>query len=86
MEKLLDIDKNDEWLEEHFEEIVTKYPHKAIAIVREEIVAIGDSEKEVDRIAREKYPEEIPFVITVPSEEDLICLLFLKGISNTKDS
>ena len=82
MEKVLNIEKYEEWLERHFEELITKYPHKAIAAVGDEIVAIGESEKEVDRKAREMFPEETPFVMTVPSEEDLICLLFIGNISN----
>jgi hypothetical protein len=83
MEKVLNIEKYDEWLEKHFEELITKYSHKAIAVVGDEIVAIGESEKEVDRKAREIFPGEIPFVMTVPSEEDLVCLLFIGNISNT---
>jgi hypothetical protein len=82
MENALNIEKYEEWLEKHFEELVINYPHKAIAVVGEDIVVIGESEKEVDIKAREMFPHEIPFVITIPSEEDLICLLFIGNISN----
>lgn len=71
----LELEKYDNWLVEHFEELVAQYPRKAIAVIGNEIVAIGEAEKEVDRMAREKYPHAIPFVFTVPSEEDLVCLL-----------
>lgn len=82
---MLDMEKYDEWFERNFEDVVQRYPHKAIAVVGKDIVAVGNSEKEVDETARNKYPNEIPFVVTVPSEEDFVCLLFLKSINNTKD-
>lgn len=71
----LELEKYDNWLSEHFEELVTKYPKKSIAVVNDEIIAIGNDEKELDRIAREKYPDAVPFIFSVPSEEDLTCLL-----------
>ena len=84
--RLNNIEKYDTWFEKSFEDLVKKYPHKAIAVVHDEIVAVGSSEKEVDRIARKKYPGETPFVVTLPSEEDLICLLLLKSIRSIKSS
>jgi len=75
MKSTLDLRKLDEWYARHFEELVEKYPQKAIAVVNERIVAVGDSEEAVDRKAREQYPGETPLVITVPSEEELVCLL-----------
>jgi hypothetical protein len=69
------LEKYNDWMIAHYEEIVKKYPHKAIAIVEDEIVAVGKTEKEVDELAREKFPDKIPFVTTLPSEEDFVCLL-----------
>lgn len=69
------LEKYNNWMVKHYEKVVKEYPRKAIAVVDEEIVAIGETEKEVDDIARKKYPEKIPFVTTLPSEEDFICLL-----------
>lgn len=82
---MLDIESYDEWFERNFENLVEKYPHKAIAMVGGDIVAVADSEREVHEAAKSKYPDKIPFVVTVPSEEDLICLLLLRSTSNTKD-
>jgi len=65
----------DDWLAQYFEEIVAKYSKRSIAVVNDEIVAVGDTEKEVAQSAREKYPDAIPFVFTVPAEEDLVFLL-----------
>jgi hypothetical protein len=69
------MDKNDLWIVEYFSEIVTKYPGKAIAVVNEQLMAIGDSEVEGELVAKEKYPDKIPSVLTVPDEEDMACLL-----------
>jgi|CryGeyDrversion2_1046600.scaffolds.fasta_scaffold05169_7 hypothetical protein len=69
------LEKYNDWMVAHYEDLIKKYPHKAIAIVEDEIVAIGGTEKEVDEIARRKYPDRIPFVTTLPSEEDFVCLL-----------
>ena len=69
------MNKDDLWIVEHFSELVTKYPGKAIAVTNQELVAVGDSEVEVELIAKEKYPDKIPSVLTVPREEDMACLL-----------
>jgi len=67
------MDKDDLWIVEHFSELVTKYPGKAIAVVNEQLVAIGSTE--VESIAKKQYPDKIPSVLTVPREEDMACLL-----------
>jgi hypothetical protein len=69
------LERYNDWMIAHYEELVEKYPHKAIAIVESEIVAVGNTEKEVEDIARKKYPKKVPFVTTLPSEEDFVCLL-----------
>jgi hypothetical protein len=69
------LEQYNDWMVDHYEQLIKKYPHKAIAVVGDEIVAIGKTEKEVDEIARRKYPDKIPFVTTLPSDEDFACLL-----------
>lgn len=70
------MDKDNLWIVEHFiSELVTNYPGKAIAVVNEQLVAVGDSEVEVEFIGRQEYPDRIPSVLTVPMEEDMACLL-----------
>lgn len=75
MKAKLDLQKLDDWYTHHFAELVEKYPRQAIAVVKGQVVAVGDSGQEVDQQARRQHPSEIPFVVTVPSEEELICLL-----------
>ena len=69
------MDKDDFWIVEHFSELVTKYAGKYIAVVNQELVAIGDSGSEVEAKARKKNPQEIPSILRVPREEDMACLL-----------
>ncbi|MDI6791791.1 MAG: DUF5678 domain-containing protein [bacterium] len=67
--------KDQEWIHEHFAELVEKYGGKYVSVAMEELVAVGDSAKEVDNTARKKYPRTIPSVLRVPKEEDFECIL-----------
>ena len=69
------MDKDDLWIVEHFSELVTKYAGKYVAVVNEELVAVGDSGKEVEDKAREIAPDKMPSVMFIPREEDMACLL-----------
>jgi len=59
----------------YFEELVRKYGGKAIAVTDGDVVAVADTEKEADEMARRLKPEAIPLVLSVPTEEELLCLL-----------
>ena len=67
------MDKDDLWIVEHLSELLAKYPGKAIAMVNEQLVGVGDSE--VELIAKQKYRDKIPSVLTIRREEDMACLL-----------
>ena len=67
--------KSQKWIIEHFEELVDKYGGKYIAVVNDEIVAVGESSVEVDRKARAQFPDEIPSIMHVPVKEALTCIL-----------
>jgi len=69
------MDEDDKWITRHFEELVDKYGGKYVAVVSEQVVAVGDSPKEVDEKARQLYPDKLPSVLLVPKEEDLTCIL-----------
>jgi hypothetical protein len=75
MENELDLEAMDTWYTTHFEELVMRFAGKAIAVMADEIVAVADTEREADRLAREKNPDTIPLVLAIPTEEELICLL-----------
>jgi len=63
------------WIYDHFSELVDKYAGKYISVAGAELIAVGDSVKEVDDAARAKYPTIIPSILRVPKEEDFECLL-----------
>jgi len=65
----LDLEALDEWYATHFEALVSEYAGKAIAVVAREIVAVADTEREADRLAREEYPDAIPLVLAIPTEK-----------------
>lgn len=67
--------KDHKWIHEHFEELVEKYAGKYVAVANEELIAVGESRKDVEWVARGKYPDITPSVLLVPREEDFTCLL-----------
>ena len=69
------MDKDDLWIVEHFSELVEKYAGKYVAVVNEQLVAVGETRMEVETKAREIEPKKIPSVLRVPREEDMACLL-----------
>ncbi len=71
----LQLQKYDEWLTEHMEELVAKYPGKVVAIHRDRIILVGDAEVEIYRQVSELGLEPTPLVFRVPREEDLQSIL-----------
>ena len=74
MEALL-LKKYDEWLAEHLEELVSKYPAKVVAIYEGDIIFVGDLETDIYRRVREAGLKPPPLVFRVPREEDLQSIL-----------
>ncbi len=64
-----------DWITEHFEQLVVEHGGRYIAVVGEEVVAVGNHPREVEAIALERYPGQIPSVMRVPTEDDIVCLL-----------
>lgn len=69
------MDKDDLWIVDHFSELVTKYAGKYIAVVNQQLVAVGESGSEVEAEARKINPQKIPSVLRIPREEEMACLL-----------
>ena len=65
----------DNWLVEHLDELVNRYPGKVVAIHRGRVVAVGESEEDVYRRIRKQGLAPTPLVFRVPSEEDLQSIL-----------
>lgn len=69
-----DLEVIHRWYTDNFAELVRDYGGKVIAMVDEQIVAVTKTEKEAHDLAIGKFSEQIPFVVTVPTEDELICL------------
>lgn len=75
------MDRDDLWIVKNFERLVEGYAGRYIAVINEQVVAVGESPKEVDEAARRIYPQRIPSVLLVPKEEDFICAFSVYGAS-----
>ena len=75
MKKIWDLKAVDDWYADHFEELVGKFAGKAIAVIGGELVAVANTEKEADILARKKSSGTIPIVFSIPTREELVCLL-----------
>jgi hypothetical protein len=69
------LQKYDEWLATHMEELVARYPSKVVAIHEDQVVFIGDSEVEVYQWVHKTALTPMPLVFRVPREEDLHTIL-----------
>ena len=54
------MDKDDRWIVEHFSELVTKYAGKYVAVVNQQLVAVGASGAEVETEARKIHLNMLP--------------------------
>jgi hypothetical protein len=69
------MDRDDMWIINHFSELVKEHAGKYVAVVDEEIVAIGDTSVKVETASEQRKPGKTPSVLLIPREEDMACLL-----------
>ena len=69
------LQKYDEWLAEHMEDLVGRYPSKVVAVHEDQVVFIGDSEAEVYQWVHKTALTPMPLVFRVPRVEDLHAIL-----------
>ena len=69
------LQKYDEWLTAHMQELVGRYPSKVVAIHEDQVVFIGDSEVEVYQWVQKTALTPMPLVFRVPCEEDFDTIL-----------
>lgn len=65
----------DEWVADHLDELVQRYPGRVVTIHAGKVVAAGDSEPDVYREVRRAGLTPMPLVLRVPREEDVQSLL-----------
>lgn len=49
-----------------------KYVGRWIAIVNDEVVAVGDSAKDVFMVAKKKYPDKEPMILKLPADRVIL--------------
>ncbi|MCD6247898.1 MAG: hypothetical protein J7J17_00325 [Hadesarchaea archaeon] len=64
-----------DFVAEHSQELFERYPGKYLALVDNEIVAVGRSMLEVFKRAEEKYPNKLIRISYIPREDELVMLL-----------
>lgn len=70
------MNKNQEWITENFESLVSEYGGKYIGIVNEEVIAADLTPKAVlEQAKRKGQNEEDVSLLKVPTEEELVCVL-----------
>jgi len=76
VEELADIlQKHDEFMAEHYDELIEKYPGKVVAIEDGQIIAVGDNHIEVYRSCRKEGQGVSPLVLDIPHPDDLMPLI-----------
>jgi len=67
--------QSQQWITEHFEELVSKYGGKYVGVVGEQVIAFALTPREVMEQARQIVEEETVSLLKVPMEEELVCIL-----------
>ncbi len=65
------LQQHDDWLAEHLNELIDKYPGKIVAIMNDEVVGVGDTYQEVYQPFLESDLEWMPLVMRVPHPDDI---------------
>lgn len=64
-----------EFLLEHSQELSKKYAGKYIAVVDNKMIAVGNSNLEVFKKAKEIYPKKMVSISYIPRKDELVTLL-----------
>jgi hypothetical protein len=65
---------DDEWIRQHFEELVDKYAGKYAVVAGGELF-VGNNAKVLFQKARKKHPGVTPTGLPIPHPEDFLCVL-----------
>jgi hypothetical protein len=69
------MDRDDLWVLEHFNQMVTKHAGKHVGALNEPLVAGGDSRREVEDKAREVESRKIRSMPRVRRKMDTVCVV-----------
>jgi hypothetical protein len=71
----MDMKRSQQWITEHFEELVSQYGGKYVGVVGEQVIAFALTPREVMEQAQKLVKGEAVSLLKVPTEEDLVCIL-----------
>ena len=66
--------KDDEWIREHFEELVNKYAGQYAVVAAGELF-VGQDAGRLFAEARRKHPHAVPTGMPIPRPQDFLCAL-----------
>lgn len=68
--------KNQDWITENFEALVSEYGGKYVGVINEQVIAAALTPKAVleQAIGKGKKEEDVS-LLKVPTEEELVCVL-----------
>jgi hypothetical protein len=69
------LQQDAEWMTQHYDELLEKYPGQVIAINEGEVVAIGEREVEDYCTLRKKADLLGPLILTIPHPDELMPFL-----------
>ncbi|MCP4137915.1 MAG: response regulator [bacterium] len=67
--KFDDNEPDNEWLNEHLEELSEKYSGELIAFIDGQVVDHGKSKQKLIEKVKEKYPDDEPYIMFAPVED-----------------
>ena len=71
VEELAEIlEKDNEWLADHYNEMIRKYPGKTIAVHDGEVVAVGD--REIEDYCAARQGTVGPLILNIPHPDDMM--------------
>lgn len=71
VEELAEIlEKDNEWLAEHYNEMIRKYPGKTIAVNDGEVVAVGD--REIEDYCTARQGAVGPLILNIPHPDNMM--------------
>ncbi len=59
-----------EWTDVLATDIISHFVGQHVAIINKRVVAVGNSYETVLAEAREKFPEEVPYLMFIPNPDD----------------
>ena len=66
--------QESKWISEH-QEMINKYSGRWVAILKNKLVATGDSVEEIKRVLKERHIKELPLITKIPRQDEELSIL-----------